>query len=272
MFHPTPCTAKFTRPFAASRQRGTWRSNHGLSKAMPMFPRILFGLLVGLAYLGGPMQALAGDFTASLSDAQQAAAGLTTLTADERAVLDRLVAAELIPGREIYSALNASFVLRQTAEARQLAGLDRLSPEQLDQLNSYVATALFPRPRPKERPRIKEGEVLAPQTTGEVHGAITVGLGWGGGGPTRYGSLELAYVDPELGFSLGIGMYSYSGPGHFGYYPHNAYPGFAGAAAGNFPATGRPVWTSDGYSGRNGIPPRPSIRQYFEPAPVPGVK
>lgn len=246
--------------------------DHGLSKAMPLLPRIFLGLIVGWGLMGSALLALESGFAAALSPAQQTAAGLTTLTADERTVLDRLVAAEFTPGREIYSALTANFAQRQTAEARQQSGLDRLSPEQLDQLNRLVAAALAPRPKPKERPRIKDSEVLAPSTAGEVHGAITVGMGWGPGGSSRFGSLELAYVDPELGFSLGIGLHSYSGPGRFGYYPYDNYSGFTGASAGNSPEFGGPVWTNHGYDGRNGFITQPSIRQYFAPAPAPAAK
>jgi hypothetical protein len=233
--------------------------------AMPLLARIFLGLLVGTGLMGSVLPAPESGFTATLSPAQQAAAGLATLTADERACLDRLVAAESIPGREIYSALNANFDRRQTAEARQQAGLDRLSPEQLDQLNGLVASALAPRPKPKDRPRIKDSEILAEKAPPEIHGALTVGLGWGGGGTSRYGALQLEYYDPEHGFSLGIGLESYSGPGRFGYYPYDAYSGFSGAAMRDLPGSGHPVWINGGFSGRSGFITQPGIRQYFEP-------
>jgi hypothetical protein len=234
--------------------------------------RNILGLLLGLGLMVSRMHALEAGFTAALSAEQQTETGLTTLTGDERAYLDRLVAAESAPGREIYSALNASFVRRQTPEDRHQAGLDRLSPEQLDRLSAYVAAALAPRPKPKERPRIKESEVLTTKPPPEIHGAITFGLGWGGGGTSRYGALQLEYYDPQHGFSLGIGLESYSGPGRYGYYPYHGYSGFMGTAAGNFPEYGRPVWTNDYDQGRNGISPRPSIRPYFEPALTPTTK
>jgi len=196
---------------------------------MPLLSRPIFALLICLGLMGSTMHALDAGFTATLTAEQQQAAGLTSLTVDERAFLDRLVAAEFTPGREIYSAINASFDLRQTTEDRQQAGLNRLNREQLVQLNTFVAAALMPRPKPKERPRIKDSEVLSAKAPAEIHGAITVGMGWGGGGTARYGALQLEYYDPEHGLSLGIGLESYSGPGRFGFYTNNTYSGFYGA-------------------------------------------
>lgn len=179
-------------------------------------------LALGLFLLAAQLRATEGGFSATLPVEQQTAAGLSTLTADERAALDRLVAADLHLARHENSAeLDRTFVARRTEAERRQAGLDRLPPEQLARLNDLVAAAIAVRPAPKARPRLPGSEVRGAKTRGEIHGSVSVAYGWGRGGRDfRASSLELNYYDPESRIGLGLRiMTSHGGyPGYF-YYP-----------------------------------------------------
>jgi hypothetical protein len=166
-----------------------------------------------------------GGFSATLSDGLKAAAGLATLNADELKALDQQVADDLTFAREEkLTALDGTFAARRTEAQRKQAGLDRLTPDQLARLNELVAAALAARPAPKERPRLKESEVLA-KNRPEIHGSVSVTYGWGRGGQDfRGSSLWLEYYDPESRFALGVGVSNFSGSG---YYPGYYYPGYS---------------------------------------------
>lgn len=194
----------------------------------PPFTRPGLLLLAGWLMLAtGSLRAAEGGFTATLSLEQKTAAGVTTLTADERTALDQLVADDLaFARRENLTDLGGTFVARRTEADRKQAGLDRLSPEHLAKLNELVAAALAARPTPKERPRLKESDVLNAKRRGEVHGSVTVMYGWGRGGREyRAGSLWLDYQDPDGRFGLGVGISTFDGDGFYGYYPGYYYPG-----------------------------------------------
>jgi hypothetical protein len=128
--------------------------------------------------------------------------------------------------RENLTDLGGTFVSRRTEAARKQAGLDRLTPEQLARLNELVGAAIATRPTPKERPRLKESDVLSAKRRGEVHGSVTMMYGWGRGGREyRAGSLWLDYQDPDGRFGLGVGISTFDGDGFYGYYPGYYYPG-----------------------------------------------
>jgi len=185
-------------------------------------------LLAGVLMLAtGSLRAANGGFTATLSLEQKTAAGLTTLTDDERGALDQLVADDLaFARRENITDLGGTFVSRRTEADRKQAGLDRLAPEQLTKLNELVSAALAARPKPKERPRLKESDVLGAKRRGEIHGSVTVMYGWGRGGRDfRAGTLWLDYRDPDGRFGLGLGISTSDGDGYYGYYPGYYYPG-----------------------------------------------
>jgi hypothetical protein len=192
------------------------------------FSRTALLLLAGVLLLAtGPLRAADGGFTATLSLEQKTATGLTTLTADQRTALDQLVADDLaFARRENLTDLGGTFVSRRTEADRKQAGLDRLAPEQLTKLNELVAAALATRPAPKERPRLKESDVLGAKRRGEIHGSVTVAYGWGRGGRDyRAGTLWLDYQDPDGRFGLGLGISTSSGDGFYGNYPGYYYPG-----------------------------------------------
>lgn len=177
-------------------------------------------LAVWLLAFSTLLHAGTGGFTATLSSDQQSAAGLLTLSAPERAALDQLVAAELALVRQgELRYLASAFFNRRTEAERRAAGLDRLKPAEQTRLNELVAAALAIRPKPKERPRIKDDDILIAAPKPEIHGAVSLAFGWGGGGTYRASSLWLDYFDPASGLGLGIGLANVSGHGFYGYYP-----------------------------------------------------
>ncbi len=223
----------------------------------PSFARPGVLLLAGLLLAGSlPAAEAAGGFSATLSSEQKTTAGLTTLTAEERSVLDQLVADDLADARhENLSALDGTFVARQTEAGRKAAGLDRLTPAQLAKLNELVAAAITAHPTPKERPRLKDSDVLV-KNRAEIHGSVTVAYGWGAGGRSmRAGSLWLDYYDPESRLGLSVGLSTASGGGFGGYYPdyyagYGYGPGYFSDPGVYFPTTSR-AYLDASYRGEN---------------------
>ena len=198
-----------------------------------------------------PARAAEGGFTATLSGEKQMAAGLTELTIAERTALDQLVAGELamVRGNEAPE-LPGTFVSRRTEAERKSAGLDRLTGSQLEKLNEFVASALAGRPQPKERPRLKESDVLADGRENRIHGSVSVTYGWGRGGrDMRAESLWLEYYDPERRFGLGIGLSNFDGDGFYGFYPdyYGFYPDYFGGYGSRYYSR-MPVYLEASYS------------------------
>lgn len=218
--------------------------------------RVRLGFLAGLLWVSVlPLSAAEGGFTATLSNEQRDAAGLSALADDERAALDQLVAEDLsFARREKLTRFDDLFSARLDEAARKQAGLDRLTAPQLAKLNELVAAAIASRPAPKQRPRLKDDEVLA-KRRGEVHGSVTVAYGWGAGGRDfRAGSLWLDYYDPESRVGVGVGITTVSGDGFYGYapgyYSGRYYPGSFSFADYDFPAG--PIYVNGGSRGFGG--------------------
>jgi hypothetical protein len=191
--------------------------------------RMLLAVLLGsLLAPATVLRAGEGGFAATLSAEQQSAAGLAALSPVERVVLDQLVAGELSTLRRgDGTEPEGSFVSRRTEPERKSAGLDRLNEAQLEKLNEYVASVLAARPKPKERPRLKEADILAARERPQIHGSVTVGYGWGGRGRDMWAeSLWLDYYDPDGRFAIGIGLSNANGRGFYGNYPD--YYGYGG--------------------------------------------
>lgn len=181
-----------------------------------------------LLLLTVPGHAAEGGFSATLPADTQMAAGLAGLTPAERAALDQLVAAELAAVRRADGPeLTGTFVSRRTEAERKSAGLDRLTSAQVEKLNEVVASALTPRPKPKERPRLKESDVLSAARENRIHGSVTVAYGWGGRGRDLWAeSLWLEYYDPESRVGLSLGLTNFNGDGFYGYFPDDYGGGY----------------------------------------------
>ncbi len=81
---------------------------------------------------------------------------------------------------------------------------------------------------PRERPRLKDNEVVSLKRRLEVHGGMSFTYGWASGGRDfREAGAWVSYFDPESGLGLGFGFSRFSGdvPYGYGYYPYaaNAY-------------------------------------------------
>ena len=178
--------------------------------------------LAGVALAAGTALAAAtGGFSATLPTEAREAAGLTALTAAELAALDQLVTVEVrLARQQDLQELRGTFATRRTAEEWTQAGLDRLTPAQLAKLNALVAAALAARPQPRERPRLKDQDVLAGGAKPELHGSVSLGLGWASGGRSfRTTSFDVDYFDPVTGLEINVGYSTFKGDGFLGYYP-----------------------------------------------------
>lgn len=181
-------------------------------------------LLAGLiATLGLPLQAASSGFTASLSNDEMTAAGLYALSAGEVIALDRLVAEDFDRMRLMnFSSPNSSFTDRQIRAHLQDTGLDRLSPEQLARFNELVATSLAAslatQLQPRERPRLKDNEVVSLQRRLEVHGGMSFTYGTAGSGRNyRETAGWISYYDPVTGLGISFGFSRFKGDGLYGY-------------------------------------------------------
>ena len=197
-------------------------------------PRFTFSAVFKTTLLAWALAASASliaaeaNFSATLSAEQQASTGLTTLTSEELAALDRLVAVDRLGGTGLTAArpeslpeLKNNFVARRSDEERKQAGLDRLTPAQLSQLNALIAGSNLGTPKPKDRPRIKDSEVFAAPKKPEVHGGFSLTYGRGSGGSSfRSASMWVDYFDPTTGLGLSVGMTRSKGNGFYGYYPY----------------------------------------------------
>lgn len=177
------------------------------------------------AVLGGltVLSAADGGFSATLAAPQRDSAGLAQLSADQLVVLDRLVADDLASARQLKATeLSGRFSARHTDAQRQAAGLDRLSAAQRDTLDELVAGAIAAQPLPRERPRLKDNEVVSLKRRLEVHGGMSFTYGWAsGGGNYRGASAWVDYYDPVSGLGLSVGFSRYTGdlPYYGGWWP-----------------------------------------------------
>ena len=179
---------------------------------------VAVGLLLAASFL--PADEI--GFSSSLSPDQQAAAGLAALTTAERAALDQLVATEMSESRLAEGrVLSGTFASRRTEAERQAAGLDRLSADELSKLDELVANSSISRPKPKDRPRLKDDDVISAKPRNEVHGSVSLTFGHGPGGSFRGADFDITYSFPDYGLTLGFGLSHYSG----GFLPYGYYPG-----------------------------------------------
>ena len=168
-------------------------------------------LLTGLlAALGPALTAASASFTATLSPEQKTESGLTSLSPAELAALDRLVAAD-VTLRAHLPALTDPYTRRYSETETKEAGLDRLTPEQLAKLDGLITSAVAsapPLPQPRERPRVRDGEILSEKGRLQVHGGMSLTMGWASGGRNfREVGAWVSYFDPVTGLGL---SYSFS--------------------------------------------------------------
>jgi hypothetical protein len=189
-----------------------------------------------LAFFVASLHAADSGFSATLSTGQRDSTGLDQLSASELTMLDLLVASDLATARQLRVAtLDERFSIRHNG---QNAGLEHLSAGQVAQLDELVAATIAAQPLPKERPRLKDDQVVSLKSRLEVHGGMSFTIGWASGGRNfREAGAWVSYYDPVSGLGLGFGFSQYSGDAiyPYGYYPGYAYngPGWYGGAPGN---------------------------------------
>ena len=196
--------------------RGTAFAAGGLLRIvylhLPMKRRML---LLAAALLAVALTAAvrAADFTRFsqvLTAEQRVATGLDQLTSDQLAVLDALVRhddAYAVPSTAEHPR-PARFSQRLNADERRNAGLARLSADQLTRLDDLVEQRVPLRvpvvaPASAATTPTVEVERVRPQ----IHGAVTLGMGWGSGGYSEMGgSMVIDYSDPAHGLDLLMGL------------------------------------------------------------------
>lgn len=206
---------------------------NSMSAIRLQLPTALRAVLAGtwlLIAAAASLSAATGGFVSTLSAGQQSAAGLPGLSDAERASLDQLVGSELAMVRQGQpEEITGTFLGRRTEAELTSAGLDRLTAAQKARLNEYIAAALATHPKPKERPRLKDDDVINPASQPQIHGSVSLTVGTAGSGRNFWGSsLWLDYYDPARGFGLSVGLSNFSGKGYYGYWPEYYGPGFYG--------------------------------------------
>jgi hypothetical protein len=189
----------------------------------------MLGMLCLIAALSGFAAAAEDEsaprFSATLSTAQRAEAGLTQLTEDNIAVIDALVRQDEALLRRHSKALGAgNFSQRRTAHERDIAGLAKLTPGQqarLDELIARRSAAAIPMltaelGAPPAIRRIPERDTRAPAL--EVHGSVSLTYGWSKEGDVRGGSMVVSLQDPAHRFTVLIGYSEFRGKGNAPYF------------------------------------------------------
>ena len=192
----------------------------------------------GLAcLLGGLMPgARAADeteprFSSTLSPAQRAEVGFDQLSIDNIAVIDALVRLDAANATRLVrnNIRTTRFSERRTGHERDIAGLGRLTPEQLKKLDQFVALRI---PAPPTDADLAYSSVRLDTTTPvvtvkkpgpELHGSVSLTYGWSKYGSTRGGDASVTFVDPRKRYSVTVGYSEYHGNG-LAPYPGTAPP------------------------------------------------
>ena len=159
-------------------------------------------------------------FTAKLSATDQAATGLTQLSAEQRSALDTQIVREITVARQgDVGAFSRSFMQRRSADQLSAAGLSTLTSEERSQLDLVVARAVAQRPSivvPTLSAKAKADDAVVETITykPQLHGEVTLTFGTAGGGRNFYGgSFTTVYDDPQRKFSVAFTYAEYHGKG-----------------------------------------------------------
>lgn len=186
---------------------------------MPTFPRVLACAALALGLLTATAHADEPGFSAKLSAADQAAAGLTKLSAEQLAALDTQIAREITAARQgDVVAFSRSFLSRRTADQLASAGLATLTPEERTQLDAVVARAVAQRPTIVIKTlaaKAREQEAVETITyKPQIHGEVSLTYGMASGGRNFYGgSFTGIYDDPAHHLTVAFTYAEYHGKG-----------------------------------------------------------
>lgn len=175
-------------------------------------------MLAGLIIAVASVDAAQGGFTATLSVEQQASSGVASLTGEERAELNALVAAEIALARQgDIAGFAGTFSERRSDEEREAAGISKLSAAEVAELDRLVAALIAAGPVQRQVPRRVNVSEGAQRDRLEVHGEISYSYGWGSGGRDfQGGSLSTVIFDRKTGTTVGFTYGQYEGD----LYPH----------------------------------------------------
>ena len=155
----------------------------------------------------------ATPFSATLSPADQAAAGFSHLTPTQLAALNALIQRDLDSARQgDVVAFARSFSDRRTPEEQTRAGLTALTDAERTQLNRLVAAAIASRPTqpfiaPASADTPLPAHVVETKRSLETHGQVSLFYGASSGGGSWYGgSVDTWVTDPNHKFTVGVGL------------------------------------------------------------------
>jgi len=214
-----------------------------------MRPSSLATILAAVVLVASPLRAATGGFSSTLSGEQQVATGIANLDDSQREALNDMVAAEVALARKgDTKGFSGTFSSRRTPEELSAAGLDRLSKEQLAEVDHLVEALIASGPVARHFSRqLTKEEVSTTRKRLEVHGALSYTIGGGSGGRSfQGGSISTVILDRETGTTLAFSYGQYDGdlPEYFGggYY----YGGPVG-----FPYLGARGFSHGGFCGRD---------------------
>ncbi len=190
-----------------------------------MRPSRFLALLAAVLGLATALFAADGGFLATLSEQEQTDAGLARLSAEQQLKLNTLVGREVSLARQGgVTAFAGTFSSRRQPEERAAAGLDALTPKEIEKLNALVAAAIAAKPVPVTTARRLREAQLKEQRRFETHGQVTFVYGRGGRGRDFVGgSVYTEVYDRETGVSVGVGVSRYDGGGWW--LPYDYYSG-----------------------------------------------
>jgi hypothetical protein len=174
-------------------------------------------LALWLLALGAGYAANDVRFSLTLEADERKAGGLNRLTSDEVAVIDALVRRDTISRAGSTSANttengDTTFSQRLTADERRIAGLQKLSAEELPKFDTFVnryqnaklaRTLLAPPTYLARSSRLTPTEARKER---EIHGSFSLSYGFGSGGYSeKTGSMILTMEDPARRYSISVG-------------------------------------------------------------------
>lgn len=169
--------------------------------------------LAGLSSVAGATEA---SFFGGLAQQDREQAGLDRLSPEQRAALDQQVGREIsLARRGGVVAFARTFSTRRPPSEFEAAGLEALTPAEIENLDALVAGALAARPvvaLTRERPSMAAIETVTnrPQWRGIM--SVTYGRS-SGGGEFYGGSVTSIYDDPDRGFAAALTIGRYRGDG-----------------------------------------------------------
>ena len=175
-----------------------------------------------------PFAQAATEFLPALSDSDAKAAGLTHLSAAQKAALERLAERDITLAREgAVTAFSGGFTARRSDEELKTSGIDTLSRDERENLDALVARAIADHPMTYQAQAVTapaKPAVAAPaaQTWSlpppkwEIHGDVSMTVGVGSHGSSFYGGgFDVFATDPSGKLTLGVGVSEYRGKGYF---------------------------------------------------------